>query len=104
MFWLRYGLFNGNPFLSSRAAIYKYLESPGTKAYTLKEAERILATCGFTKISIESKLGPGDLLTIKPSKRYAGFMYKMIWKAYPRWLVRLLGDRFGIELLIEASK
>ena len=104
MLWLRYGLFQGNPFLRPRVAIYNYLESPGTKAYTLEEAEKMLSACGFKKITLKSKLGPGDLLTIKPSKRYEGLFFKLIWKIYPRWLVRLLGDRFGLGLMIEASK
>ena len=104
MLWFRYGLLNGNYFLSPRVAIYKYLESPGTKAYTLEETEKMLSACGFKEISLKTKLGPGDLLTIKPSKRYEGFFFRLIWKFYPRWLVRLLGDRFGLGLLIEASK
>lgn len=104
MLWVRHGLLKGNPFLSPRVAIYKYLESPGTKAYTLEETEKMLSACGFKKISLKTKLGPGDLLTIRQSKRYEGLIYKLIWKFYPRWLVRLSGDRFGLGLLIEASK
>jgi ubiquinone/menaquinone biosynthesis C-methylase UbiE len=104
MLWAQHCLLKGCPFLSPRVAIYKYLESPGTKAYTLKEAEKMLSICGFKAIRLKSKLGPGDLLTIKPSKRYEGSIFTLIWKLYPRWLVRFLGDRFGLHLLIEASK
>lgn len=104
MLWLRYGLFKANPLLSPRIAIYNYLESPRTKAYNLKEAEKMISSCGFKEISLKTKLGPGDLLTIRPSKRYEGLIYKLIWKVYPRWLVRILGDQFGLGLLIEASK
>ena len=104
MLWLRYGLFKANPLLSPRAAIYNYLESPGTKAYTLEEAEKMLSHCGFKEVNLKTKLGPGDLLTIKPSKRYERLLFKLIWKVYPRWLIRLLGDQFGLGLLIEASK
>ena len=104
MLWLRYGLLKGNPFLSPRVAIYKYLESPGTQAYTLEETEKMLSACGFKEIILKTKLGAGDLLTIKPSKRCEGFFFRLIWKSYPSWLVRLLGDGFGLGLLIEASK
>ena len=104
MLWLRYGLLKANPLLSPRVAIYNYLESLGTKAYTLKEAEKMISAGGFKEISLKAKLGPGDLLTIRPSKRYEGLVYKLIWKVYPRWLVRLLGDRFGLGLMIEARK
>ncbi|MBL0701394.1 MAG: hypothetical protein JJV92_10995 [Desulfosarcina sp.] len=66
----------------------------------MKEAEKLLSACGFEKIGLKTKLGPGDLLTIRPSKRYEGLIYKLMWKVYPRWLVRLLGDQFGLGLLI----
>ena len=59
---------------------------------------------GFENIRVESKLGPGDLLEIKPSARYQGAAARIIWKLYPRPLVRLLGDRFGVYLLIEGRK
>jgi ubiquinone/menaquinone biosynthesis C-methylase UbiE len=104
MLWIRYGLLKGNPFLSPRVAIYNYLESPGTKAYTLKEAEKMLRMCGFKEVSIKTKLSSGDLLTIRQSKRYKGLIYKLIWKVYPRWLVRLFGDQYGNKLLIDARK
>ena len=104
MLWLRYGLLEGSPFLLPRDAIFRNLESPGTKAYTLKEAEQMLASCGFIGINLETRLSPGDLLTIDPSERYEGQGYKLIWKLYPRRLARLLGDRFGLYLLIKARK
>lgn len=104
MLWLRYGLLRGSLFLSPREAIYRYLESPGTKAYTLKETKEMLSSCGFIGINLETRLSPGDLLTIEPSERYEGQGYKLIWKLYPRRLARLLGDRFGLYLLIKARK
>lgn len=104
MLWLRYGLLKSKPFLSPRVAIYDHLESPGTKAYTLEEAEKMLSASGFKIIALKSKLGPGDLLNIIPSEKYGGLIFKFLWVVYPRWLIRFLGDRFGLNLLIEASK
>ena len=104
MLWFRYGLLRFRFFLSPRKAIYHYLESPGTKAYTLKETRRMLSACGFKEIRLTTKLSPGDLLTIKPSRHYGVLVYQLIWKFYPRWLIRSLGDCFGLELLIEANK
>jgi hypothetical protein len=64
----------------------------------------MLAKIGFQNITLSNQLGPGDLLTIEPSKKYRSKIYSLIWKSYPRWLVRRLGTRFGLILLIEAKK
>jgi ubiquinone/menaquinone biosynthesis C-methylase UbiE len=104
LLWVQHCLLKGRPWKTSRYALFHYLESPGTKAYTLSEARILLETVGFENIRLETKLCAGDLLEIKPSKKYQGRVYRMIWKLYPRWLVRLLGHRFGLELLITAQK
>ena len=104
MLWTRHHLMKGKFWKSARRAIFDYLESPGTKAYTVHEAREMMTKIGFKNLDIRTKLCPGDLLTIKPSKRYEAALYKVIWKFYPRWLVRALGDRFGLNLLIEGNK
>ena len=104
MLWMRFALLRGRPFVSPRRCVYEHLESPGTKVYTVAEARRILEDLGFGNIRISTKLGPGDVLIIKPSQRFQGALYKAIWALYPRWLVRLLGDRFGQCLIVTAEK
>jgi hypothetical protein len=89
---------------SARQAIFELLESPGTKAYTLAEATQLAKDAGFTEITARAKLGPGDLLMIQPSRRYTSKYVRLAWKAYPRPIVRLLGDRFGLNLLLTARK
>ena len=89
---------------STSIAIKTPVKSPGTKVYSTREIKELLSYTGFEKISARSKLGPGDLLTIKPSSRYQSLAARVIWKIYPRWLIRLLGDRFGLGLLVEARK
>ena len=89
---------------STSIAIKTPVKSPGTKVYSTREIKELLSYTGFEKISARSKLGPGDLLTIKPSSRYQSLAARVIWKIYPRWLTRLLGDRFGLGLLVEARK
>ena len=49
-------------------------------------------------------LSPSDLLAVKPSKKYGSPIYKLLRRFYPRWLVRLVGDRYGLGLLLEAKK
>jgi hypothetical protein len=90
--------------VSPKRCVYQYLESIGTKVYSPFEAKQLLTNTGFTEIQTETKLGPGDLLEILPSQRYQGLIYRLTWKIYPRWLIRLLGDRFGLYLLLTARK
>lgn len=104
MLYLRCGPARGKFSLTMKEAIFSDLESPGTKAYTLDEARSLVAEAGFETIRTSAKLGPGDLLTIKPSEKYDSAVFRMIWQVYPRWLVRWLGDRYGLDLLIEAKK
>ena len=104
MLYFRYGLARGKFSLTMKEAIFADMESPGTKAYTVDEAQTLLVETGFEKITASPKLAPGDLLTIKPSKKYSAPFYRLIWEVYPRWFVRLMGDRFGLGLLIEAKK
>ncbi len=104
MLWVLYALMRGRPWMSPRRCVHEHLESPGTKAYTLSEIQGLLAETGFTAIKTSTKLGPGDLLTIRPSDRYRSLSARLAWKLYPRWLVRAAGDRFGLFLLIEATR
>ena len=41
MLWLRYGLFALRPLIGLNKIYHKFLESPGTKAYTYKEARKL---------------------------------------------------------------
>lgn len=104
LLWVRHALLKFKPFMSPRQCVYKYLESPGTKAYTIAEAKNLFAAAGFTAINIRTELSPGDLLTIKASQRYQGALYRVIWGLYPRWLVRATGRRWGLYMLITAQK
>lgn len=104
LLWTKNCLFKGNLSKSIKQAIFENLESPGTKSYSIGEAEKMLAQIGFAEIKLQTKLCAGDLLEIKPSKKYQSYFYKIFWKIYPRWLVRALGDKFGLELLIKAVK
>lgn len=90
--------------LSQKKALYEHLESPGTKAYSLGEAKAMIEKIGFADVRVGSKLGPSDLLTIRPSEKYRGALSRLVFAVYPRWLVRLFGDRFGLYLTIEAKK
>jgi SAM-dependent methyltransferase len=102
MLWTVHCLLKGRPWRSPRWVVYHHLESPGTKAYTVKEARRLFAF--FAATTIRPQLGFGDLLLMRPSMKYQNWSAKLIWFLYSRWLVRLTGNRFGTGLLIEATK
>jgi ubiquinone/menaquinone biosynthesis C-methylase UbiE len=99
MLWLRYGLIRGK---SLRQTVYESLESPGTKTYTQAEVRAMLS--GFEDISIRQVFSPGDLLLNRPSTRFQSIVYRLAWKLYPRALVRKLGKKWGLFLLINAKK
>lgn len=100
--WAVQGPLKGRAGLSVREAIAEHLESPGTKAYSRAEAAELFAP--FAEARIRTVLSHGDLLRMRPSGRYSSGSYRVLWRLYPRWLVRMLGDRFGTNLVIEARK
>jgi ubiquinone/menaquinone biosynthesis C-methylase UbiE len=104
MLYTIHGAAKGRFRLGLRRAIFQYLESPGTKAYTRSEGKLLAVEAGFEVVAISTRLGPGDLLEIKPSSRYQSAFTRLAWLVYPRALIRLLGNRFGLYLLIEGRK
>lgn len=99
MLWLRYGIVHGK---SLRQTVFERLESPGTKTYTKAEAREFFS--GFDQIEIRQVFSPGDLLLNRPSERFQAGFYRLVWKLYPRSIVRALGRRLGLFLLISARK
>ena len=105
--WMVWGvqcLLKGRPFRSVKQALFDHLESPGTKAYSLAEARALLEAAGFDQIELQTRLNPGDLGLIELSEKYRSGVHRLLFALYPRWLVRLLGDRFGLNLMIEARR
>ena len=99
MLWLRYGFLRGK---SLRESVYSHLESPGTNSYTREEARGLLE--GFEQIEFGQVFSPGDLLLNEPSVRFRGGGYRLIWKVYPRAVVRAFGRKWGLFLMITARK
>lgn len=99
MLWLRYGLLRRK---SLREAVFDHLESPGTKTYTEDEALALFHDFGAVRMKVA--FSPGDLLLNQPSARFQGWLYRMIWKCFPRGLVRAFGQHWGLFLMITAEK
>jgi ubiquinone/menaquinone biosynthesis C-methylase UbiE len=101
MLWLRFGILRGK---SLRRAVYDHLESPGTKTYTEGEVRSMMMATGFEDLVMRQVFSPGDLLLNRPSARFQSSLYRLAWRLYPRVLVKKIGRRWGLFLLISARK
>jgi SAM-dependent methyltransferase len=99
MLWLRYGVWRGK---SLRQSVYDHLESPGTKTYTIEEGHSLMH--GFQDVDARLVFSPGDLLLHEPSARFQSRLYRLIWKLYPRWLIRPVAGNWKLFLLLSGTK
>jgi hypothetical protein len=102
MLWLRYGLARGKPFTSMADIYSAYLESPGTKSYTCREAAQMFADASNVVIRVELK--HGDLLESGAGQRHEGRILTIARRIWPRWLLRRVAGRFGLFLLVSGTK
>ncbi|MBS1912523.1 MAG: class I SAM-dependent methyltransferase [Bacteroidetes bacterium] len=94
-FWIKWCLLRGRPWKSLSWCLANHMESPGTKAYTVKEAARLLAGQPVRNVSIYTVLTYYDRL-----ERFGGFA-----RAVGRFAAWLLGgNRVGWFLMIEAER
>ena len=102
MLWFRYGLMLMRPFRSLDDIYARYLESPGTKAYTGSEALELFED--FTHVEIATHLSHGDLLDSYVGQRHRGLVLSIARLIWPRWLLRLVLPSNGLFMLITAYK
>lgn len=102
MLWVRYALLRGQP-LTPLSSIYaRYLESPGTKAYTRREARHLFTGADELRIGIE--LTHGDLLSSGAGQRHQGRLLTIVRRLWPRWLLRRVASSLGLFMLISGRK
>jgi ubiquinone/menaquinone biosynthesis C-methylase UbiE len=70
MLWLRYGLLALRPWLTLTRVYARYLESPGTKAYSVAEARQLFSA--FREVRIRTVLTHGDVLESAAGQRHRG--------------------------------
>lgn len=99
LLWLRYGMLTG---LSLNEVYAHYLESPGTKAYTIDEAKRLFAR--FDLIFARTRLSFGDLLQGAVGQRHDGALLRVAKRLWPRPIIRRVLSRHGLMLLVDARK
>ena len=102
MLWFKYGLLAGKPLTPLTRIYAEYLESPGTKAYTVAEATRMFAA--FSEAAIRIQLNFGDLLEGAVGQRHRGILLSIAKKFWPRRLAKRIMRNHGLMLLIEARK
>lgn len=102
LLWLRYALVRGRLRTSLGDIYAQYLESPGTKAYSRQQAERMFRAAGFHNVRTSVELSAGDLLTGAAGQRHEDRVLSLARRFWPRRLIARFGRRFGLFLLIEA--
>ena len=104
MLWIKYGLFKFRPFRSLENIYSDYLESPGTKAYTIEEAKELVKQFSNAEISVQ--LSFGDLLDGNVGVRHKGLLLSLAKVMYPKLLIKMIAKFFpiGLFLLIKVEK
>ena len=102
MLWVRYALFGLRPWLTLNQIYARYLESPGTKAYSVAEARQLFSK--FSEVEISTPLGHGDLLESNVGQRHRGMALSLVRKVWPRRLIRRFLPNAGLAMLITARK
>ncbi|RMH18928.1 MAG: hypothetical protein D6698_06365, partial [Gammaproteobacteria bacterium] len=80
----------------------QYLESPGTKAYSITEAHKLFSA--FSEVKIEIVLTHGDLLESGAGQRHSGVILDLARKIWPRRLIRHVFPHAGLFMLITLKK
>ena len=102
MLWSRYGLMRLRPFTSLDRIYAEYLESPGTKTYSRRQAKKLFEKFIITKI--DTPLGHGDLLTSNAGQRHRGIPLTLARKLWPRYILRKLFSQNGLGMMIDLEK
>jgi ubiquinone/menaquinone biosynthesis C-methylase UbiE len=102
MLWARYALLRFRPFTSLSTIYSKYLESPGTKAYSVRQARELFRDFRDVKTRIE--LTHGDLLSSAAGQRHQGVLLSLARRVWPRRLIRKIAPGNGLFLLITARR
>lgn len=102
MLWVRYALLGLKPFTSLSEIYSRYLESPGTKAYSVDEAMGLFSS--FSRVSIRTVLTHGDLLESVAGQRHEGVALELAREVWPRTLIRRFFPNSGLFMLINAVK
>lgn len=102
MLWARYALARLRPWMALSEVYARCLESPGTKAYTRREARRMFSS--FAAVQVTVVLTHGDLLESAAGQRHRGRLLTLARRIWPRALLRRIARGHGLFMLITAVK
>lgn len=102
MLWLKYALLKFKPFTTLAEIYSQYCESPGTKAYSKKEALDLFEK--FQSIEIKIALTHGDLLTSNAGQRHKGLFLTLAKLIWPRSIIKRFFKSHGLFMLISGKK
>lgn len=102
MLWARYALARLRPWMTLSEVYARCLESPGTKAYTVRQATSMFSD--FTVLQVEVVLTHGDLLESAAGQRHRGRLLSFARWMWPRALLRRFAGGRGLFMLITAVK
>lgn len=97
MLWIRYGLGRG---LSLTEVYARYLESPGTKAYSRADAAALFPGASVRTWTLVTH---ADLLESGAGQRHGGRVLTIARAVWPRWLLRR-ANFLGLFLMIAGQK
>ena len=83
-FWIRYALLRGRPWRTIRDVLAVHVESPGTKAYRVRELRELFAA--FRSVTAKPVLTAADT------------------SDWPRWISRFFPDDWGWFITVSAEK
>lgn len=108
MLWVRFALLRGRPFTRIATIYSRYLESPGTKAYTVAEGRALCRQAGLVPTRVWVQLNHGDLLQGVVGQRHraglTGRVLGLAQRIWPRWFFKTFTPFLGLYLMIEAEK
>jgi len=102
MLWFKYALLKLKPTTPLKIIYSQYLESPGTKAYSTKEARKLFKK--FQLVEINTVLTHGDLLYSSAGQRHKGLLLSVARLIWPRWFIRRFLSKYGLFMLISAKR
>jgi SAM-dependent methyltransferase len=102
MLWLRYALLGLRPWMSLDRIFSEYLESPGTKAYSVPAARRLFDE--WSSVTISTVLGHGDLLESGAGQRHGGPLLTLARRVWPRTMLKRFFPGAGLFMMIDARK
>lgn len=102
MLWLRYALVEGRPWVSLDEIFSQYLESPGTKAYSVPAARQMFAR--WSEVNVSTVLSHGDLLESGAGQRHAGALLSLARRMWPRAALKRFLPGLGLFMMIDARK